>query len=211
LNRFPLVAFWGVLLAAGWLLWHDAHHTLAALPVSGPTGAARVVTGSTAAPAIALADLPIFGAVLAGAPTTPAEIAPPPVTKTELLDTDLPLATADYRLYGVIAASSVAPRRAILGTNDTDQHDYAEGAVAPDGAAIRAIGVRSIVLELNGTLARLELVPPSSVATATGEAPESLVPPSAAAVVAGDSPIARIKARQAARRTAPTLPPSASP
>ncbi len=204
------MAFWGVLLAGGWLLWHDARHTLAPQPALGPTQATRVVTGSTAAPAIALADLPIFGAVLAGAPTTPAEIAPPPATRAELLDTNLPLATADYRLYGVIAASSVAPRRAILGTNDTDQHDYAEGAVAPDGAAIRAIGVRSIVLELNGTLARLEIVQPGSVA-ATSAAPEALVLPSSDAVTPGDSPIARIKARQAARRAAPTLPPSASP
>ncbi len=210
MNRFPLVAFWGVLLGAGWLLWHDARHTLAPLPVSGPTSATRVVTGSTVAPAVALADLPIFGAVLAGAPATPAEIAPPTATRAELLDTDLPLTTADYHLYGVIAASSVAPRRAILGTTDADQHDYAEGAVAPDGAVIRAIGVRSIVLELNGTLARLELVQPSSVAVANA-APDSLVPPSAGAVVAGDSPIARIKARQAARRAAPNLPPSASP
>ena len=210
MNRFSLAAFWGVLLAGGWLLWHDARHTLAPLPAVGPTEATRVVTGSTAAPAVALADLPFFGAVLAGAPTTLAEIAPPPATRSEILDTDLPLATADYRLYGVIAASSVAPRRAILGTNDTAQHDYAEGASAPDGASIRAIGVRSIVLELNGTLARLELVQPSSIAVASA-APDSLVPPSAAVVVAGDSPIARIKARQAARRAAPAPPPSASP
>ncbi len=210
MNRFPLAAFFGVLLGGGWLLWHDARHTLGPLPVSAPTGATRVVTGSTAVPAVALADLPMFGAVLAGAPTTPAEIAPPPATRAEILDTDLPLATADYRLYGVIAASSVAPRRAILGTNDADQHDYAEGAVAPDGAAIRAIGVRSIVLELNGTLARLELVQPSSVAAASA-APEGLVLPSSDAVAPSDSPIARIKARQAARRAAPTPPPSASP
>ncbi len=204
------MAFWGALLAGGWLLWHDARHTLAPLPAVGPTGATRVVTGSTAAPAIALADLPIFGAVLAGAPTTPADSAPPLATSAEILDTDLPLATADYRLYGVIAASSVAPRRAILGTNDTDQHDYAEGASAPDGASIRAIGVRSIVLELNGTLARLELVQPSSVAAASA-APEALIRPAADAVTPGDSPIARIKVRQAARRAAPTPPPSASP
>jgi hypothetical protein len=73
----------------------------------------------------------------------------------------LPASTATYQLFGVIDSPRETARRAVIGTGEADQQELAVGAAAPDGATVRAILRRLVVLERNGTLEKLELPSPA--------------------------------------------------
>lgn len=194
--------FFSTLCGAGWLLWHDTRPVFAPLPTPVLAVAVAPALAHSSAPvAVALADLPLFGAPQINvSPLAPDARATNPTAGAGSA-AQLPLAEASYRLYGVIASSGVAPRCAILGSSDVDQAEYAEGASAPDGAIIRTIGLRTIVIDRAGALARLELVEPTSAAR-EGGAPTSSAAPLPSAAVRSTDQSARLKSMQAARRAA---------
>ena len=64
---------------------------------------------------------------------------------------------AGYQLFGVISSHNQEPRRAIIGTDPSNQQTIKEGDRAPDDAIVRTIRDRDVLLERNGILESLAL------------------------------------------------------
>ena len=109
-----------------------------------------------------LVEWPLFG----GSGATAGAIAPLP---NDTSSGELPASTAPYRLFGIIASAGTAPRRAILGTDESSQRAYREGDAAPDGATVQRIDARAVILIRDGQAEILKL--PGDFSTAGEAAP----------------------------------------
>jgi len=98
-----------------------------------------------------LVEQPLFGTPAAEAPPPAAPVAPP------VDESKLPASTASFQIYGLIEDSSAGGARAILGMHDGEQREYRIGDDAPDGARIKAVRARSLILERDGKLEQLAL------------------------------------------------------
>jgi hypothetical protein len=107
------------------------------------------VTTVTAIAPLPIADWRLFGAL---------EQQPPkdnPAAASALAN--IPKSKATYQLFGLISSHKQEPRRAIIGTDPSNQQSIKEGDRAPDGAIVRAIRDRDVLLERNGILESLAL------------------------------------------------------
>lgn len=169
----PVAALLGVGALAASVAWHDFRlATSLPVPVSATPAAAGEAPGGGPAPDTNRASL-TARALFGTAATVPDEAAKETAAASALPDAAaLPTSTASYQLFGVIDSPRENERRAVIGTGETDQQELAVGAAAPDGATVRAIRKRLVVLERNGALEKLELPrPPLDAGSITASAP----------------------------------------
>jgi len=160
-----------------------------------------------------LVEWPLFGgsATTAGTPGT-AALAPLATTAGEL-----PASNAPYRLFGIIASTGSAPRRAILGPDEANQRAYREGDAAPDGATVMSIQTRAVVLSRDGQAEILKLpgdftaagepapLPGENASAETEQLPGMDTPEAASDApppVSANAPIERLRQRIEAARAA---------
>lgn len=157
-DALPVTLFVIVAGFAGTLAWSD----LQRLPREAPSGdlAQMPAPESSVTPATdtsardALPELALFGTAEQSRDAATPAPAPPPPTVDEAA---LPPSTAGYELFGIIEASDAASARAIIGTPDGQQQEYAVGDTMPDGARVHAIRERAVLFDRAGALERLAL------------------------------------------------------
>lgn len=161
-KMLPMAAMLGLGALAASLAWHDFRlATSLPSPVVAPpstAGETPVQAPTLDASRASLTARALFGT----AETTSDEAAKETAAANALPDAAaLPTSTASYQLFGVIDSPRENERRAVVGTGETDQQELAVGSAAPDGATVRAIRQRLVVLDRNGALEKLELPRPS--------------------------------------------------
>jgi len=148
LFRLPVASFVSALVLAAYT------GSMVGTPLERPNRQVHLSTDVvvTTLPAVSptpVADWPLFG--IAEQPATKGIPAPASAL------TNVPKSSAGYQLFGLISSHHQAPRRAIIGADPGNQTSIKEGDRAPDGAIVRAIRDRDVLLERNGILESLAL------------------------------------------------------
>lgn len=158
----PFAALTAAVLLAAFVAWRD-HGRAATYPgiphkvVGQPDTPNPPRQGHPALPTarLALPEAGLFGTQAPAAASDGGETTNPEPARLD--DSALPVSTAAYRLFGIIDAAAERDRRAVIGTGDGDQREFAIGDEAPDGARVHAIRARAVILARLGVLERLDL------------------------------------------------------
>jgi len=148
-SRVPVASFVSALVLAAYSV---SAMVLWSLERPGPQGHLATdvpVTTPQAVTPMPIADWPLFG--------TPEQQTSMGTTAASSPFANVAKSTASYQLFGVISSHNQEPRRAIIGADPSNQQMIKEGDRAPDGAIVRGIRDRDVLLERNGTLESLAL------------------------------------------------------
>lgn len=148
-SRVPVASFVSALALAAYCVSAMVLWTIETPGPQGPLPTDVAVTTPQAGTPMLLADWPLFG--------TPEHQASVGTTAAASTFANVPKSTASYQLFGVISSHNQEPRRAIIGADPSNQQIIKEGDRAPDGAIVRGIRDRDVLLERNGTLESLAL------------------------------------------------------
>lgn len=181
-------------LAVGWRDWQRVANLPAWRADPRPSTLDEPPPVANAVSPHTLAGLALFGTPDADDPATPTASDPSTVNEA-----DLPPASADYQLFGIIEADVQGRARAILGTADGEQREYKIGDVMKDGIRLHAVRQGAVIFEREGRLERLAL--PRSGDGAVSAPLQGFVP--------GQLPGNRIGRRPPARFAQPNLTPPA--
>ncbi len=148
-SRVPVASFVSTLALAAYSVSAMVLWSMERPGPQRPLYADVAVTTPPVATPMPLADWPLFG--------TAEQQASMGTTKASSTFTKVRKSAAGYQLFGVISSHNQEPRRAIIGTDPSNQQIIKEGDRAPDDAIVRTIRDHDVLLERNGILEFLAL------------------------------------------------------
>ena len=162
-SRVPVASFVSTLALAAYSVSAMMLWSMERPGPQRPLSADVAVTTPPVSTPMPLADWPLFG--------TAEQQASMGTTKAPSTLAKVRKSAAGYQLFGVISSHNQKPRRAIIGTDPSNQQIIKEGDRAPDDAIVRTIRDRDILLERNGILESLALPDDYPQQSDRGESP----------------------------------------